>query len=72
MRAGAEVRDSLSRRIGRQRKPRRSGAFWNLLVEEAAHLAAAARVLELSQRLGFDLADTFAGTLNCWPTSSSV
>ena len=32
-----------------------------LLVEKAAHLAAAARVLELAQGLGFDLADAFAG-----------
>ena len=31
------------------------------LVEEAAHLPAAARVLQLPQRLGLDLADAFAG-----------
>src|SRR5687767_6558370 len=30
-------------------------------VEEAPQLARAARVLELAQRLGFDLADTLAG-----------
>jgi hypothetical protein len=43
-----------------------------LLVEKGTHLAAAARVLELAQRLRLDLADAFAVTLNCWPTSSSV
>src|SRR3982751_2790249 len=32
----------------------------DLLVEEAAHLAAAAGVLELAQRLRLDLADTLA------------
>ena len=32
-----------------------------LVVEEAAELAAAAWVLELAQRLGFDLADALAG-----------
>ncbi len=33
----------------------------DLLIEEAAHLAAAARVLELPQRLRLDLADALSG-----------
>src|SRR5688500_4042996 len=32
-----------------------------LLVEEAPHLAAAARMLEVAERLGLDLADALAG-----------
>src|SRR6478735_556171 len=40
--------------------PSQSQPSPGLLVEEAAHLTAAARVLELAQRLRLDLADAFA------------
>src|SRR5690349_18351357 len=45
----------------RSKKARIAPGLSISVVEEAAELPAAARMLELAQRLGFDLADAFAG-----------
>ena len=42
------------------------------IIQEASQYPRAAWVLQLSQRLGLDLADASRVTENCWPTSSSV
>src|SRR5438445_11378047 len=42
------------------------GRAW-LLIEKGPHLTAAARMLELAQRLGFDLADALAGDAELLP-----